>query len=65
MTETQEKITPSKNIEEQEKLKSKYEAEKEALEQENLNLKNKITKKNDEIFELQKTNKRVAEERDD
>ena len=65
MTENQEKITPSKNIEEQEKLKSKYEAEKEALEQENLNLKNKITKKNDEIFELQKTNKRVAEERDD
>ena len=65
MTETQEKITPSKNIEEQEKLKAKYEAEKEALEQENLNLKNKITKKNDEIFELQKTNKRVAEERDD
>ena len=65
MTENQEKITSSKNIEEQEKLKAKYEAEKEALEQENLNLKNTITKKNDEIFELQKTNKRVAEERDD
>jgi hypothetical protein len=33
MTEIKEKITPSKNIEEQEKLKAKYEAEKEALEQ--------------------------------
>ena len=63
--ENQAKITPSKNIEEQEKLKAKYEAEKEALEQENLTLKNTITKKNDEIFELQKANKRIAEERDD
>ena len=63
--DNKEKITPSKNIEEQEKLKAKYEAEKEALEQENLTLKNTITKKNDEIFELQKTNKRIAEERDD
>ena len=63
--DNKEKITPSKNIEEQEKLKAKYEAEKEALEQENLTLKNTITKKNDEIFELQKANKRIAEERDD
>jgi hypothetical protein len=63
--ETQEKITSAKNIEEQEKLKAKYEAEKEALEQENLTLKNTITKKNDEIFELQKVNKRIADERDD
>lgn len=65
MTENQEKITSAKNIEEQERLKAKYEEEKEALEQENLTLKNTITKKNDEIFELQKANKRIAEERDD
>lgn len=66
MTENPEqKITSSKNIEEQEKLKAKYEAEIETVQQENLSLKNKITKKNDEIFELQKDNKRVAEERDD
>jgi len=60
-----EKITTSKNIEEQEKLKAKYEEDSKAKDQQILDLQNKITKKNDEIFELQKTNKRVAEERDD
>ena len=63
--ENPEKITSQKNLEDQEKLKQKYEAEREALEQENLTLKNTITQKNDEIFELQKANKRLAEERDD
>ena len=65
MTENQEKITPSKNIEEQEKLKAKYEEESKEKDQQILNLQNTITKKNDEIFELQKTNKRIADERDD
>lgn len=60
-----EKLTPTKNIEEQEKLKAKYEAEIETANQENLKLKNTITKKNDEIFELQKTNKNLSQERDD
>jgi hypothetical protein len=58
-----EKITNAQNIEEQEQLKAKYEAEKTALEQENLSLQNKITKKNDEIFELQKTNKNATTEK--
>jgi predicted HicB family RNase H-like nuclease len=61
----QQKITPAKIIEEQEQLKVKYEQEIEAIQQENLGLKNTITKKNDEIFELQKTNKNLAQDRDD
>ena len=52
--ENQEKITPSKNIEEQEKLKAKYEEESKEQQQKILDLENTITKKNDEIFELQK-----------
>lgn len=63
--ENNEKITSDKIIEKQEKLKVKYEAEIEATQQENLKLKNTITEKDNEIFELQKTNKRVADERDD
>lgn len=65
MNDTQEKITSAKLIEDQEVLKQKYEAEKEALEQENLSLQNTITKKNDEIFELQKAHKRTQDERDE
>jgi hypothetical protein len=60
-----QKITSSKIVEEQERLKNKYEEEKAALEQANLDLENKITKKNDEIFELQKTNKGLAKEKED
>jgi hypothetical protein len=63
--ETQEKITPSKNIEEQERLKQKYEEESKEQQQKILDLENTITKKNDEIFELQKANKNLATERDD
>ena len=65
MSENKEKITSAKNIEEQERLKQKYETEIEEVQQENLTLKNTITTKNDEIFELQKANKRLEGERDD
>ena len=65
MNTEKEKITSSKNVEEQEKLKMKYEEELSTIQQENLTLQNTITKKNDEIFELQKANKRIGEERDD
>jgi hypothetical protein len=60
-----EKITPQKNIEEQEKLKTKYEEESKEKQQKILDLENKITKKNDEIFEKDKVIERLTEERDD
>ena len=63
--QNQEKITSSKNIEEQEKLKVKYEEESQEQQQKITLLENTITKKNDEIFELQKTNKNLATEKDD
>ncbi len=65
MNNPEPKITSAKIIEEQEQLKEKYEAESQAKDQQILDLQNTITKKNDEIFELQKANKRTAEERDD
>ncbi|MDR1670351.1 MAG: hypothetical protein LBR43_01310 [Spiroplasmataceae bacterium] len=65
MTEKEEKITSIKNVEDQEKLKIKYEAESKEKDQKILELENLITKKNDEIFELQKSNEKLAEERDD
>jgi hypothetical protein len=61
----QEKITNAQNIEEQEKLKQKYEEEKSTLNQEILNLRGKITKKNDEIFELQKNQESLVKDRDE
>ena len=60
-----EKITNAQNIEEQEKLKANYEAESQVKEQEILKLKNTITKKNNEIFELQKVTKNLTEDRDE
>ena len=65
MTETKEKITLEKNIQEQEKLKAQYEADREAWKAEKLQLENLIGKKNDEIFELQKASEKLTEERDD
>ena len=65
MNDQKEPITPLKNIEEQEKLKQKYETESQEQQQKIVNLENTITKKNDEIFELQKSNKNLATERDD
>jgi len=59
------KITNAQIIEEQERLKAKYEEEKSALEQENLTLQNTITQKNNEIFEYQKENKNLAKDRDE
>ena len=61
----QEKITNAQNIEEQEKLKQKYEEEKSTLNQEILSLRNKITKKNNEIFELQKSTESLVKDRDE
>jgi hypothetical protein len=65
MNQEQEKVTNEKNILDQEMLKEKYEAESKDKEQRILSLQNLITKKNIEIFELQKNNERVIEERDD
>lgn len=65
MNETQEKITSAKIIAEQEKLKEKYEAELKAVQGENLTLQNTILKKDDEIFELQKTNESLGKDRDE
>ena len=65
MTENQEKITSEKISENQARLKAKYEEDIKSAQQEILKLKNDLTVKDDEIFELQKTNKRIAEERDD
>lgn len=60
-----EKITPIKNAEEVERLKTKYEEADQANQARILELENKVTQKCDEIFELQQANKRLAEERDD
>ena len=65
MTQNQEKITSAKIIEEQEKLKAKYEAEIKQAQAENLALQRKILKKDDEIFELQKTNEGLGKDRDE
>ena len=60
-----EKITSAKIIAEQEQLKAKYEAEIKKAQEDNLDLQNKIIKKDDEIFELQKANKNLASEADE
>jgi len=62
MNETNQKITTAQIAENQEKLKAKYEAEIETAQQEILKLKNTCTKKDDEIFELQKANQKLASE---
>ena len=65
MNNTEQKITSAKIIEEQEQLKAKYEAEIKAAQAENLALQNKILQKDDEIFELQKTNEGLGKDRDE
>jgi len=65
MTETREKITTAQISENQEKLKAKYEAEIETAQQEILKLKNTCTKKDDEIFELQKNQESLVKDRDE
>ena len=60
-----EKITSAKIIAEQEQLKAKYEAEIKQAQEDNLTLQNTILKKDDEIFELQKTNEGLAKDRDE
>lgn len=65
MTEKQEKITLDKNLQEQEERKAKYEADKAQWKEEKLALENLVGKKDDEIFELQKANEKLAEEGED
>ena len=65
MTQTNEKITPAQISESQENLKAKYELEIENAQQANLGLKKTLTDKDDEIFELQKQNKMLANEVDE
>jgi len=65
MNNQNEKITSSKIIEEQEKLKQKYETEIKAVQEQNLTLQNTILKKDDEIFELQKANEGLGKDRDE
>ena len=64
MTE-KEPITPAQIQENQEQLKAKYETEIETAQSQILALKNTITQKNDEIFELQKATKKLASDVDD
>ncbi|CAG8712266.1 33435_t:CDS:2 [Racocetra persica] len=65
MNDPNEKITSAKLIEDQEQLKAKYEAEINTIQQENLSLQNTILKKDNEIFDLQKTNKNLSQDRDE
>lgn len=65
MNKIDEKITSAKIIEEQERIKEKYETEIKAVQQANLKLQNTILKKDDEIFELQKTNEGLTTDRDE
>jgi len=65
MNNQNEKITSSKIIEEQEKLKEKYETEIKAVQEQNLTLQNTILKKDDEIFELQKANEGLGKDCDE
>lgn len=61
----EQKITPAQISESQENLKAKYELEIETAQQANLGLKKTLTDKDDEIFELQKQNKMLANQVDD
>jgi hypothetical protein len=65
MNENTEKLTPIQIAEKQEKIKQKYEEESKAKDQEILSLQNIITDKDNEIFELQKENKSIANDRDE
>ncbi|KLL03339.1 MAG: hypothetical protein MRECE_19c022 [Mycoplasmataceae bacterium CE_OT135] len=65
MNETNQKITPAQINESQENLKAKYELEIEAAQQAILKAKKELTDKDEEIFELQKQNKKLASEVDD
>jgi hypothetical protein len=65
MNETNEKLTPAQIAEKQARIKQKYEEEVQARDQEILNLQNKLADKDNEIFELQKTNKNLSQDRDE
>ena len=62
MNNQEQKITQAQIEEKQAELKAKYELEIEAAQQANLKLKKELTDKDDEIFELQKANKNLANE---
>jgi hypothetical protein len=65
MNDTIEKITPAQISESQENLKTKYELEIETAQQATLKAKKELTDKDDEIFELQKQNKKLTNEVDE
>ncbi|CAJ0875452.1 9375_t:CDS:2 [Entrophospora sp. SA101] len=60
-----QKLTPAQIAEKQEIIKQKYEEDVKEKEQQILNLQNKLTDKDNEIFELQKTNQNLAQDRDE
>ena len=65
MTDQKEIITPLKNSEDLEKLKTKYEEEITQHKQAAIDWKNAAIKKDDELLEKDKTIERLATEKDD
>jgi len=65
MNEPEQKLTPAQIAEKQEIIKQKYEEDVKEKEQQILNLQNKLADKDNEIFELQKTNQNLAQDRDE
>lgn len=65
MTETKEKITLEKTIQENEERKANYEADRELWKTEKLELENLVGKKNDEILDLQHNNESLTKDRDE
>ncbi|CAH1771335.1 5739_t:CDS:1, partial [Entrophospora sp. SA101] len=64
MNEPEQKLTPAQIAEKQEIIKQKYEEDVKEKEQQILNLQNKLTDKDNEIFEIQKANEGLAKDRD-
>ena len=65
MNDNNQKITPLKNTEDYEKLKSEYEAEKAHLKDKVEEWKNVAIKRDEELLEKNKLLERTQEERDD
>ena len=65
MNTNPEKITTAQISENQSQLKAKYEQEITTAQQDILKLKNDLTVKDNEIFELQKSNKNLVTDRDE
>ena len=65
MNETNEKLTPAQIAEKQARIKQKYEEEVQAKDQQILSLQDKLTDKDNEIFDLQKAIGRAEKDRDE